>query len=307
MRKYVLYIVCGLMVLSLPLFTSCDDDIEFVEEYVNAVSLQRKNGGEAVHILTHSWNGVTGNPVEESFFVKLDKAVEQDVKVKLVLLSPDIPTDKISLPVNEIVIKAGETTSEELLVSVPDCSFMAGNKNAVNYQFRVAIKTMETKAADTHISRSQNALGVSLQKGAYTVFEQGVPEESELLSNRNQWGITLSEGGSGSASDLIDGDAATGVSYTDSSLELTLDLKESYIVSGIALTHLPGMFPVRIEVLRSVDGQQWNSLGEYNHKAEIEENIKLTVPVETRYLKYKVLESETGAAGVAELNVYRKR
>ena len=74
-----------------------------------------------------------GDEVIITFKVKAFISVTQDVKVTLSTSSSNIPLENIELLTQEVVIKAGETASDDVTVKVSDWSFANATHAAVSY------------------------------------------------------------------------------------------------------------------------------------------------------------------------------
>lgn len=89
---------------------------------------------------------VTGN-VEFSFIARLSEASGEDVSVSFEASCAGIGADKILLSKDNVVISAGETSSEEIRVSVNDWSGLASVDEAKDYTLTVSIAETSAETA----------------------------------------------------------------------------------------------------------------------------------------------------------------
>lgn len=304
---YKLMIMVAAVWAATPLFTSCSDDEEETNEYTTSyVYLQRTDYLESEKIFTITHNSITGlgGEVSMPFRLKVQRTSSEDITVNLAVQTSEGLEGKIELSSQQVIIKAGEMQSEELMATIPDLSFMSEMDEAVKYTFTVIMESVQTSGKSVKMSSVYNALPATVNKEALSVdnLKNGQPDNS-VLDNRSEWAITLMPGVENTAANLIDGDTWSDVAINNSGFWIALDLGSEKTVTGIKTQHWAGAYaPSKIELYISEDGSQWQSMGNLN-TGDAAQYISFKVPVNTRYLKYDILVYP-GRVDVTEFNVY---
>lgn len=91
----------------------------------------------------------------------------------------------------EVVIKAGETASDDVTVKVSDWSFANATHAETVYDFNVVVGSIQTNAPNTLISPAQKAFKVNVTKATYLNLANGEPANSQLISDRSGWKINV--------------------------------------------------------------------------------------------------------------------
>lgn len=190
---YEKYVIILVGFLSMTTFNACNNDDEPISEWTaNYVYLQKEDYllPDMTTFLVHNPLGIEGS-VMETFVVKLKYPTDNDVLVKLETQGESIPDGMISLSSQEVIIKAGEQTSEAVTVSMSDWSFAAQDKDEVNYKLKVSIVDIQTKEKDLRISNIQNAKFITVSKKAYSLIATSMPI-NWVAVDRTGWMATAS-------------------------------------------------------------------------------------------------------------------
>lgn len=198
--------------------SSCKED-EATENEWNAtyVYIQRNDYlilNNSTFTLKHSPVGVIGN-VEITFKLKIQKPAAEDITGILQLSGTgDIPVSSFNLSTDSPVVKAGETESEDIVLSLSDKEALAQIHDLVSGEFKIQLVNLQTANSNTMISTNSalSAIAFSVTKQEYSInnLEIGEPENSHLM-DRTSWYIQVEPGSQGNASNLIDGNAYSDV------------------------------------------------------------------------------------------------
>ena len=258
--------------------SSCKED-EATENEWNAtyVYIQRNDYlilNNSTFTLKHSPVGVIGN-VEITFKLKIQKPAAEDITGILQLSGTgDIPVSSFNLSTDSPVVKAGETESEDIVLSLSDKEALAQIHDLVSGEFKIQLVNLQTANSNTMISTNSalSAIAFSVTKQEYSInnLEIGEPENSHLM-DRTSWYIQVEPGSQGNASNLIDGNA-----YSDVAQD--------------------------IELFTSDNGLEWKTMGTIDVQGATQK-IKLIAPVTTRHLKYQMLKFPA-RVDITEFNVY---
>ncbi len=240
--KNSIVILAGL--LSLITFNACSNDDEVVDEWsANYVYLQKKDYllPDKTSILVHNPLGIEG-AVTETFVVKLKYPTDNDVIVTLEAQGEHIPSGLISLSPQQVTIKAGEQTSEEVTVNMSDWSFAVNEKDEMEYELKVSISGIQAKEKDLRISNIQNTKLIAVSKGAYSLIATTMPG-NWITVNRSGWKATASHNYSNSypATNAIDDDMNStwfgyGIDYNDGQCWLNVELDSPINMVGFSIT-----------------------------------------------------------------------
>lgn len=189
--KNSIVILAGL--LSLITFNACSDDEPVDEWAANYVYLQKEDYllPDKMFTLVHSPLGVEGAEVTETFVVKIKRSVAKDVSVTLEIQSPDVPTDLISLSSKEVIIKAGEQTSEPITISISDWSFAQQDHDAKFYNLNVKISKIHNGEKDLRISSLHAAGTIKAEKSEYALITTVKPDTWTVIE-RTGWSVQAS-------------------------------------------------------------------------------------------------------------------
>lgn len=316
MKKFFHYILMAAFLGGTVPFTSCSDDEEnqlneWNMGYISLLPVDYLRPIPSFN-LTHSVdNGVQGE-VSIDVMATLQKPTSADVKVKISATCEGINAEHIS--VSDAVIKAGATKSEPVTVSITDWSDIAGNTDDVEYTLNIKIAGIETVATEVTNGEFNQAMAIKINKEHAKregFLSYGMPENSTLMdsNNRGNWGWTYSspsntpvENQGNAAIDATGkSDLASNAPYT-----IVVDFKESLNITGIYTYAYAGNYaPKKVEIYTSEDGVQWTpSLGEVVLNKESQQNITFKEAIQTRYIKYEMLELMSGRVSLWYLLPY---
>lgn len=310
MKLRNIFWVFTIAILALPCYVACSDsdDGEANEWNANYIYLERDNNLKpAAFSLKHTAEGITGSEVTSTFKIKVQKSVDKDIKATLSLSSGSIPLENIKLTTNSVVIKAGETVSEDVIVNVLDWSFAKDTEEETTYDFNVVIDDVQTNAFNTVVSPVQRTFKVSVTKETYNNLAKGQPANSQLISDRSGWVINVEKGVEGAASNLIDG-SSSDIARNSEGFWFTVDFGEAKVLTGIKTSHWGSSYaPRKVEVFQSEDGATWKSLSTLAISGSTQ-NITFISPITTRYLKYQILTiASSGRTDITEFNAYEPK
>lgn len=309
MKKYYKLVLAAIIVLMVaPCLTSCSDEDESGNEWTDTVVyLQRTDYliPDKIFKLQHTGAGILGE-VNMTFRVKTQRPAEQDITVDLIMRGGEgLDVSKLLLTTPQIVIKAGSTQSEDLLISISDFSFLQGSEDPESYSFSVSIGGIKTTAGNTRVSNDMQTLSAMIEKSAFLNLTLGVPVNSKLITNRQSWILDAEEGVENGVGNLVDGSSGSDVARSGLGFWVTINLGEVKTITGIKTNHWGDAYaPSKVEVFYSTDGTTWKSLGIIDTKGR-EQNLTFLSRPQTQYLKYDIIGmSSSGRVDVTELNIY---
>ncbi len=309
MNKFYKLILLAIFSIGLSaFFAACSDDDEADEWTATYVYLQNNNylRGEQVFSLIHSSAGITGEDITLTFTAKIQKPATQDILVRLHIDSKELPADKFVLSSKEVTIKAGQTVSEEVTLSVPDLSFLQDIQEKSSFPIEISIESIQTKQGNTFVSDLQAKIRTTIRKAAFTNLSKGTPANSQLIKDRSNWKITVQEGVEGSGNNVIDGSGGSDLAKNNMGFWFSVDLGETLTLTGIKTNHWASAYaPSEIEVYQSADGTNWKSLSTLAVSGNVQ-YITFLSPITTRYLKYEIIGiSRNGRTDITEFNLYQ--
>ncbi len=292
--------------------SSCKDD-ESSENEWNAtyVYIQRNDYlvlNNSTFNLKHSPGGIAGN-VEITFKLKIQKPAAKDITGILQISGTGkIPVSAFSLNTDHPVIKAGETESEDIILSLSDSGKeeLAQTHDLLSGEFKIQLVNLQTENANTIISTNSalTSIPFSLTKQEYSInnLEIGTPEDSHLME-RTSWYVQADPQAQGNVSNVIDGNAYSDIAQDNAGFWITIDFQTSKTISGIVTNHWGDAYcPTQIELFTSDNGIEWKTMGTLDVKGSIQ-NIKFINSVTTRHLKYQIVKFPA-RVDVTEFNVY---
>ena len=317
MKKFFHYILMAAFIGGTIPFTSCNDDENQLNEWnMSYVSLLPVNYLRPIPSfkLTHSVdNGIQGE-VSYDVMATLQKPASADVKVKISATCEGINAEHIN--VSDAIIKAGNTKSDPVTISITDWSDIAGNTDDVEYTLNIKVAGIETTATEVTNGEFNQAIAVKINKEHAKregFLSYGTPENSTLMdqNKRGDWGWTYSSPTNTAIENQgnvkIDG---TGTSDLASNAPFTIvvDFKESLKITGVSTQSYSsyGTYsPKKVEIYTSEDGVQWTpSLGDVTLSTTGTQNIAFKEAVQTRYLKYEMLQIVSSRVSLLSLLPY---
>lgn len=194
--KYINFNYCKIFVacciLSFNALCSCNNEKDEVNEWTaNYVYLQKDNylAVENPYNVTHTPLGINGD-FTYTFSIKTVKPLAKDVTVIIKANSADIPIEKIAIPL-QTTIKAGEISSEDITVTIPDWSFAFNDKAEKAYNITLSISDLQTADKGVFISDNLGTKTIKINKGAYSPVLLTMPANWQAV-NRSGWEATAS-------------------------------------------------------------------------------------------------------------------
>lgn len=292
--------------------SSCKDD-KLSENEWNAtyVYIQRNDYlilNNSTFTLKHSPGGIAGN-VEITFKLKIQKPADKDITGILQISgNGNIPVSTFSLNSDQPVIKAGETESEDIILSLSDNGKeeLAQTHDLLSGEFKIQLVNLQTENANTMISTNSalTSISFSLTKQEFSInnLEIGTPEDSHLME-RTSWYVQVDPQAQGNASNVIDGNTYSDIAQDNAGFWITIDFQTPKTITGIVTNHWGDAYcPTQIELFISDNGIEWKTMGTLDVKGSIQ-NIKFINSVTTRHLKYQIIKFPV-RVDVTEFNVY---
>lgn len=293
-------------------FTSCDSE-EVIEDEWNAtyVYIQRNDYLEmnnSVFNLGHSVQGIVGE-VAFTFKLKVQKPAEQDIIGNLSFSGTEsMPASLFTLSNDKPIIKAGETESEEITLTLTEKDELAKTEGMITGEFDIRLTSIQTVNWNTTISTnpSLTVIHFTVNKAEFSIQNLEIGEvntEFTQVLDRSVWTLNVETGVEGSVGNLIDGSTGTDVAMNNNGFWVTVDLSAPKKVAGLVTYHWGVAYcPSKIEVFVSDDGVAWKTMGTLKVSGETHK-IKFIEPVTTRYLKYDMLEVPS-RVDITEFYVY---
>lgn len=292
--------------------SSCKDD-ESSENEWNAtyVYIQRNDYlvlNNSTFTLKHSPGGIAGN-VEITFKLKVQKPAAKDITgILQVSGTGDIPLSAFSLNTDQPVIKAGETESEDIILSLSDTGKeeLAQTHDLLSGEFKIQLVNLQTENANTMISTNSalTSIAFSLTKQEYSInnLEKGTPENSHLM-DRTSWYVQVDPAAQGNATNVIDGNVYSDIAQDNAGFWITIDFQTPKTITGIVTNHWGNAYcPTQIELFTSDNGTEWKTMGTLDVQESIQ-YVKFISSVTTRHLKYQI-DKYPIRVDVTEINVY---
>lgn len=292
--------------------SSCKDD-ESSENEWNAtyVYIQRNDYlvlNNSTFTLKHSPGGIAGN-VEITFKLKVQKPAVKDITgILQVSGTGDIPLSAFSLNTDQPVIKAGETESEDIILSLSDTGKeeLAQTHDLLSGEFKIQLVNLQTENANTMISTNSalTSIAFSLTKQEYSInnLEKGTPENSHLM-DRTSWYVQVDPAAQGNATNVIDGNVYSDIAQDNAGFWITIDFQTPKTITGIVTNHWGNAYcPTQIELFTSDNGTEWKTMGTLDVQESIQ-YVKFISSVTTRHLKYQIVKYPI-RVDVTEINVY---
>lgn len=292
--------------------SSCKDD-ESSENEWNAtyVYIQRNDYlvlNNSTFTLKHSPGGIAGN-VEITFKLKVQKPATKDITgILQVSGTGDIPLSAFSLNTDQPVIKAGETESEDIILSLSDTGKeeLAQTHDLLSGEFKIQLVNLQTENANTMISTNSalTSIAFSLTKQEYSInnLEKGTPENSHLM-DRTSWYVQVDPAAQGNATNVIDGNVYSDIAQDNAGFWITIDFQTPKTITGIVTNHWGNAYcPTQIELFTSDNGTEWKTMGTLDVQESIQ-YVKFISSVTTRHLKYQIVKYPI-RVDVTEINVY---
>lgn len=285
-RIYQFILVAAIICVAAPFISSCSSDQDVNEWDMRYVSIRPADYLRPIpsFSLKHSTvDGITG-AVDFSFVAAVHKPVDTDITVDFEAVCEELPEGIINLSAKSAVIKAGNTTSEPINLSVTDWTKLESVSDAVNYTLKIKITGITASCQEIKEGTSYQEITLNISK-----TEEKPPVEV-MLTNVGDWIFTFMEGVEGAGANTVAGTGGSDVATNGVPFWLTVDLTETKTITGVYTRHWGAAFaPTKVEVFYSKDGREWTSITERETSGNRQE-IKFDTPVVTRYLKYQMID-----------------
>lgn len=247
----------GVLTLSMaPFMSSCSEDDTSDEWTANNVYLQRNNylAPAKTFLLLHSPLGVSGDKVETTFTLRTQKPATKDMNISLKAECKDVPSEAIVLTSKQVVIKAGESVSEEITASIPDWSFAQNDIDEKTYELKISIDAVQAIAGNIHTSELQKTLVTEIKKSGRSNIGTVKPDNWKGVE-RGGWTVNASHvyDRGFEAESAIDGNQSTtwfayGTANNRGECWWSVTLDESITLVGFSLTRQSSGFGDRYNV-----------------------------------------------------------
>ena len=312
MKKFFQYILVTALMGGAVTLASCDDDEDTLNEWnMTYVSIQPEDYLRPVPTfnLKHVLNEKIEGEVSLSVVASIQKVSSHDIKMNIDAACEGIAPERINKSAEFAVIKAGQTKSEPVTVSISDWSDIEGVKEAKAYSLNIKNAGIETFAPEVTNSNFMQSISVKINKGEAKpenlVFGDE-PADSELHTNVTDWAFEFMPGVENPNSNSVAGTGSSDVATNGVPFWVTVDFKAPQTITGIKTRHWGGAFaPTKIELLTSDDGKNWTSQGEVVTKGGYQV-VAFKKPVTAQHLKYRMI-NVPWRVDIMQLHVYMKK
>lgn len=303
MKKFFHYILMAAIIGGTISFTSCSKDDEDQQNewnmtYISLLPVDYLKPFSKEFKLSHAeGTGVEGT-IEFQFMAKTSKAVEHDVTIDIEL-NTTIPVskDKIVLSSQKAIIKAGQTQSEPIELSITDFSELSDIKEVAEYTLGIKMKSISTNAIGVAFGDINQEFSFIVKKSAER------PKQEVLVTTPKEWIFTFMEGVENPNANSVAGTGGSDVATNGVPFWLTVDFKSVKTVTGVQTAHWGAYYaPTKVELFKSENGKDWDSIGVFETSGAVQ-NIKLGDRIDTRYLKYQMVDVP-GRVDITRLSVY---
>lgn len=282
----------------IPFCSSCKDDEtvgEWDMSYVYLLPVDYLRPTTSFSLSHIEDKGIEGN-VEYSFRAVVQKPSTQDIKVNLTMACDGISEDNINVTAKSAIIKAGQTASDTITITIDKWDDLLEIKQAANYTFKIDINSIEA-APEVVASEFRQGVSFKIAKSA----EKG--KQEVLLKTPTRWLFTFMPGVENAGSNSVAGTGGSDVATNGTPFWITVDLMEVKTLTGIQTRHwAPAYAPTKVELFSSENGNTWTSIGTFDTKSATQ-IIKFEERIKTRYLKYQMI-TVPGRVDITQLYVY---
>ena len=312
MKKFFQYILVATLMGGTISLASCDDDEDTLNEWnMTYVSIQQADYLRPIPTfsLKHVLDEKIEQEVSVSVVASIQKVTTHDVKVNLDITCDGISADKLVKTADVALIKAGQTKSEPVTVTINDWSDLENIKEPKSLVLRIKNAGIESGASDVTASNFMQAIEYKINKSEAkpeNVIFGEEPVDSEMKDNVTDWNFTFMDGVENSKSNAVAGTGGSDVATNGVPFWIVVDFKEPKVVTGIRTHHWGSYYaPSRVELYTSNDGVNWKAQGEVATKGG-QQIMAFKKPVTTQYLKYQML-TVPGRVDVTRFYVYMKK
>ena len=312
MKRFFQYILAATLLGGTVSLASCDDDEDTLNEW-NMTYVSLLQADYLRPIPTFNLKHVLDEPIEGEISVSVVAAIQkpasQDIKVSLNASCEGIAAEKIANSSAVATIKAGETKSEPIEVSITDMSDFESVVESKTYSLKLAIGQIDCNLPEVTNSRFNQSISVTINKSEAkpeNLIFGTEPEDSELHANVTDWTFKFMDGVENIGSNSVAGTGTADVATNGVPFWFTVDFKSPKTVTGIKTQHWGGGFaPSVIEIFVSEDGNQWKSMGEVATRGA-QQIVSFKRPMTVQYLKYQMV-SVPWRVDVTRFQVYMKK
>lgn len=311
----ILLLLCFMFIATA--LNSCKDDENSYEELVTYIRSDISPFNQSVINIAYFQDSIFSGSDRVKIPLRLTRPINVDVKVDLVadsaLVQPFnsqnnlhttlLPQQLYSIEANKI--SAGEYL-DTVVVDIDKKQITSLSQNS-SKSYLIPIRLISTSVGKLSNNFDTHYLMINT---LYSNLQMGIPANSQFISNRDSWKITLEDGVEGDVDNLRDNKTNPDVALSGKPFWIMIDLSEEKTITGIRTNHWWGgrYWPLEIEILQSTDGEEWTSIGILdtpNVTTNYRQEIAFITPITTRYLKYQILKiASTGRTSITEFNIY---
>ncbi len=288
MKKIASYFTLVLVAVVLSqICVSCGNDDEPRNEWLDPyVYIQRERYLEIPsYSVGHTPFGITGT-VEDVFYVKTNVPASQDIIGDIVLLCDESLQNSISFSTPQFVIKAGETCSEAITVTVSNLEFLESIKESYEFDFQVSFNIKQANK-NVAISKLYNQLNFVVNKTPCKLIDDKGTLDGLTKLDRTDWTLTTNDEGASNLDKAFDGSITTYVKFsrgTDIEIKIELGAETTFkALEFYSPSYIYGFRKVTVEY--SLDGVKWDNIGTLNYVAAKSLYAVLYGSVPARFIK----------------------
>ncbi|MGM9812974.1 MAG: discoidin domain-containing protein [Muribaculaceae bacterium] len=266
---------------------SCGNDDEPRNEWLDPyVYIQRERYTEIPsYSVGHTPFGIIGS-VEEVFYIKTNVASSHDITGDIVAICDESIKNSISFSSQKFTIKAGETCSEAITVTVSNFEFLQDIKEQYVFDFQVSFNLTQADK-NVAISKLYNKLDFSVTKTPCKLIDDKGTLDGLTKLDRSAWTLTTNDDGASNLDKAFDGNNTTYVKFsrgTDIEIKIDLGAETSFkALEFYSPSYIYGFRKVTVEY--SLDGVKWDSIGTLNYVTSKSLYAVLYGPVAARFVK----------------------
>lgn len=290
--------------LTAGLTVSCSDNDNAEEEELKAnyVYIQRTDFVESDvkdFVIMHTPVGLDGE-VRMDFSAKTGKPAASDIRVHLAIEGSEmfpassyriVDAEGNTLSDNTLVIKAGQTTSEQVSLVLDDISQLASYDDEHKEYGNIKITSIETNASNTRIATNAriNTINFCVDKSKIVYFTLGsLPKDCKEIP---QSSITLKADGT-----WIDTDCNNVLNNSNDNwlrfwgswnCGLQIDLGEEKTLTGLKVTYWNDYYSAQHFTLRMWNGSSWEDVVNSDYSG-VTQQVTLYGKPKARWFYYQI-------------------
>lgn len=290
MKKIASHIILLLATVFLSqIFVACSNDDEPRNEWLDPyVYIQRERYMEIPNFsLGHTPFGITGS-VEDVFYIKTNIPAPHDIKGNLILQCDEAYKNSITFSNNEFIIKAGETCSEAITVSVSDFQFLENILESYEFGFQVTFGITQANNK-VEISKLYKEIDFVVKKTPCRLIDDKGTLDGLTKLDRSGWTLTTDDTGASNLDKAFDGNNTTYVKFSrGTDVGIDIDLGSETAVKALEFYSPSYIYGFRtVTISYSLKGDTWTEIGTltYNGKQSLPAVLYGSVPM--RYIRMK--------------------